>query len=745
MKKKKKMTQSRSFMKSGKLFLTLLFLCTIFLSVGYAGVIGVSLNIEGSASSTLPTELVISNVEYLSNLNGDPQHSTINNYYQTILDSTITLTNDSTSNITYKVTIANYSQETKQYEETIYDTLFYDNEDITYEVEGITTDTILAPKQTITFNITFKFKEVKESYSNLELNSYINFKFKTVNIVAKRGDEYFTTLQGAIPSTTSSDIVEVELINNTQEVVTINSGQKIKILMNGNKIVNDGTKNVFVNNGYLELYNGYIESTTTQGAINNNQNAQLILDGMNISTTGNRQCLYNDKGTATIRGNSILKSTSNQRAAVQNQGSSTLTIISAKITSTNFYGVQNSGNLTIGVQGGEISQAHPEIIGKSYGVYNSSNFYFYDGIIKAQETPILDLSKVKGKEGKEVAIGEETTDGVYYRTAYLADTYKVTFSSDGDALVEKTRNVEKDHKIGKLPNATKEGYALRGWYNEDGTKHYNANDIVYGNITLYAHWQSNAATVLNGQPYSTIQSAINSVPDNTPTEINILKDMNENLTIAENKDITLNLASGTDTYEITNKTTQPVINNYGKLTIKNGIFGSNSSDHSLINNEGGGELIITGGRFVETGSRQVIHNASGAIIRISGDPYIESSTTGKASLSAVLDRATISNVSGGEIYITGGTIVCNTQAAIGNEGLLVIGNKDGTINNTKPLFKGATYAVRNTNTLKIYDGLFKGINGTIDGTVSDTETDSTEVTGTEVLDNKTYHTLYYSN
>ena len=71
-----------------------------------------------------------------------------------------------------------------------------------------------------------------------------------------------------------------------------------------------------------------------------------------------------------------------------------------------------------------------------------------------------------------------------------------------------------------------------------------------------------------------------------------------------------------------------------------------------------------------------------------------------------------------------------------------IGTKDGTIKNDLPNMQGNTYGITNEGTLKFYDGIAKGITGSITGTISEIEDNSHRTTSTEVISGTTYITEY---
>ena len=115
----------------------LLMLTTISLGVGYAQISGIGLDLSGQAVLDRQTGVVISNIEFLSGNGINPSESSINTYYKALLDSTIVLGNDSSSNITYQVTITNLTNEDYYFVNALYDSEFYDNNNITFELANI--------------------------------------------------------------------------------------------------------------------------------------------------------------------------------------------------------------------------------------------------------------------------------------------------------------------------------------------------------------------------------------------------------------------------------------------------------------------------------------------------------------------------------------------------------------------------------------------------------------------------------
>ena len=89
---------------------------------------------------------------------------------------------DSTSYITYSIKLLNSYDCDAYYIGTAFDNAFYDNSNITFELSSnLVIGMILAPGESIEFDITFKYKNGISPSSNInKLNSYISFNFSTL-------------------------------------------------------------------------------------------------------------------------------------------------------------------------------------------------------------------------------------------------------------------------------------------------------------------------------------------------------------------------------------------------------------------------------------------------------------------------------------------------------------------------------------------------------------------------------------
>ena len=287
-----------------------------------------------------------------------------------------------------------------------------------------------------------------------------------------------------------------------------------------------------------------------------------------------------------------------------------------------------------------------------------------------------------------------------------------------------------------------EGYSFLNWNTEaDGSgKDFYDEELVsdltseaYGVVTLYAQWSKGTAQV-NGVDYDGVQDALDKIPTNgIETKIRIAKDTTENITIKAGQNVVFDLRDKT----LNSEQNAAVITNNGQLTITNGTVSSTFAT-GTINNNKGATLIIDGG-IITGKERSAIYNDRGTVI-IKGDAYITSTATGFAS-NQVLERGAVHNLSGGTVYIKGGTIIGITQQAVTNMGKMIIGD-EGDIDTTSPVIIGNTYGIKSNGTLEIYDGIVKGKEGTISGTITKREPNTKRTTGTEEINGETYQIEY---
>lgn len=593
----------------------------------------------------------------------------------------------------------------------------------------------LGSVSTVEITISYDTGGYDSSETEYTVNLELTFSY-LVDAVAKMGNRYFDTLQEAITAAPNNESATIILLKNTSEIISIGSAKNINLNLNGNTLSNSGNNPVISNLGTLNLFGGYVTTNaSTNGAINNESTGTIYLSGGRVVVTGGRQALYNNAGIATISGGSYLISGATERATVQNVTGGTMTILDATIISTGSYAVNNASTLTIGTKDGNLSTTTPLFQSVNIGINTSTNMSFYDGIVKSKVDAFSAVNRVTDMEtGYGLVSGSETINGETYKTTYLGISKAVNFNANGGTVSETRRYVEVGHEVGPLPTPIRSGYIFQGWFTSaSGTTQIDEHVIINNTVTFWAHWEKTSDVAIIGNTlYPTLQDAINAVPtDNTPTTITIRKDISEYMTVASGQNIIFDF----DGYTLTNSGNKPIFETSGTIDVSGCKIITDAAQSAI--NVLAGRVTMNSGEITATGTKQAVYITGGTVV-ISGTSYLSSLTSGKPSGSN-MERGTVHNVSG-TLIITGGTIVGSNQQAVSNQATLTIGTKDGTIDDTTPELIGKVYGLKSTGTFNFYDGIIKGKTDAINGTISDQETLSTIITGTEVINNATYKT-----
>lgn len=601
----------------------------------------------------------------------------------------------------------------------------------------------------IVFLVCFAFTSLVLGKYSTTLPKTISLNISKIVNVAEVNSVFYSTLQEAIDAVpTDGTLTVVTLLSDTTEAVTVSEGQNISFNLQSFSVTAPSSPNnlaVIENNGTIQISNGTLRSasTSTVAVVNNNAKGTFTITGGEIIATGTKQALYNNGGVVNIGGNAYLSATSSNRAAVQNNTGS-MTITGGTLVSPNYYGLDNrSASMIIGTKDGDSDSDSLLIQGKTYGVYSTKNFKYYDGTIKGTTRAINDVSKINDLETNcYVTYTSEVIDGKTYQVAYLDYGVTVTFDPNGGTVSEGTRAVQRGQAIGALPSATKNLYSFEGWFTErDGGTKITSSTIINDDVTYFAHWSQKNIAEINGKKYYTLQSAIDATPNNgTLTTIKLLTDTNENVTVYASRNVVIDLQN----YTLTNAGSNPTITNNGTLEITGGTINQTSA-YAAINNAASGRLIISDVNISSTAQRAAVYNLGEGNVTISGNSYLSSNATGEFTLNSVtMDRGTIMNVNTtGIINITGGTVVGTAGLGISNNGTLVLGTmNDGVISTSEPLIKGESYGVKNYNTFKFYDGIIKGRTGSVDGVISEQEANTQLQIDSEIIDGNTYVVNY---
>lgn len=237
----------------------LIVLATFLMSIGYATVNSVILNIDGSAMAYLYDGLFISSVSIDEN-NTLNSIYTSNNAKSTILNTSISLGNDLSSKLTMIVNVCNKYPDDRIFSDLRYMNLtdeeltdypdllaLYTNDDIIIDKNSYSSlaGTILPSDSCMDIPVTFKYSDNLSTISSGELTATLNFKFDTIEKYKSNITYEINSTTGQFENSTSNLKYNIKVTNNNNYKVKFNifgnsnenillSGTKSNIIVNGN-------------------------------------------------------------------------------------------------------------------------------------------------------------------------------------------------------------------------------------------------------------------------------------------------------------------------------------------------------------------------------------------------------------------------------------------------------------------------------------------------------------------------------
>ena len=240
-------------------------------------------------------------------------------------------------------------------------------------------------------------------------------------------------------------------------------------------------------------------------------------------------------------------------------------------------------------------------------------------------------------------------------------------------------------------NFTNDTYAFKFWlsgptsgsiYAEGATyKSFTpAVDATDTTTTLYATW-GEAVARIDTKYYYKLEYALADA-GNTSATIELLKNVNENVTIGESQKITLDLNEKTLS-SASASNSKPTITNNGTLIVEKGTLKGNASN-AILNN---GVCDIRIGAVIGTTSSSTVLNSSTGTVNVTGN------------VSTLSTTANVIQNDGGMVYINGGTVSGIFRGICNNSGTTEVG-------------LGGTVSVTGTSGLELNYAL-EGVAGTI--------------------------------
>ena len=242
-KNNKKVLYNNSYQKY---FPLMIFLCMIFMSVGYAVINNVQLDIDGIAISKSTDDVFITSVVVVDSKSVNLNESKIIYSYENLFNSSTTLSKtDSDSFITYKITLYNSSDQNKYYLGATFDDKFNTNPFITYTITGIAEQDIIAPKEYKDILVKFHYKDNKipqtsdaNYISDYNIaTTYISFVFESMDIeVVETIDHNIYDINQKVPIVlTNNNSYDIDLVvsyngEELTDVITIPANKVMDII-----------------------------------------------------------------------------------------------------------------------------------------------------------------------------------------------------------------------------------------------------------------------------------------------------------------------------------------------------------------------------------------------------------------------------------------------------------------------------------------------------------------------------------
>ena len=504
-------------------------------------------------------------------------------------------------------------------------------------------------------------------------------------------------------------------ITSTNEI-TINNYQKLVIddgiiISNSNNAINN-SRDITINKGLVigeknGIYDTYKfgQITINGGSIEGKEigirEAKVIINGGQINgftyglyksnvTINNGIITGSDAvhGSGSITGGTIIGETS----AVRCWGTTTITggtIIAKNGSSV----ISSTYELSIGIKDGEVKD-EPVIQGSKYGIAGT-NIKFYDGIIKGIEGAV-DSEYKDIESGRIIQNISEEIDGETYISNKLVqrENFIKVDNIEYNSFESAMQAIEEIGTIELLKTTNYTNIEIPN--NKNITIDLKGNNLMLGLSTITNNGTLTITDTSEGEK-GTISSINTTLQNNSGKKV---------ITLEEGKIVSTN---------------GNTILNSGTINIKNGIVEGHISG-------------ISSGTF----------NISGGIVR--GNIALNNAK-GTISGGTIIGEEVGIKIYGGEVIVTGGTIISTIGNAItfysdSQYGPLTIGSKDDSIENT-PIIQGKLYGILGNSSYQIinyYDGIIKGETGAINREYNDIESNSVVESSTEEIEEEIYIT-----
>ena len=268
-KRKTKFYQNRNF------YLVLMVLAILFMSIGYSTVNSVTVDLSGEAKIKSSPGIYVYNAQIGQGTNGkNPNDSRITMLYNDVMKSVVVLGDNTTATLTMTITIYNTLSYDTIFTGITYSENFYSNNNITYDVNGISVGTILPANSNTSFTMVFRY--TGNDISNNTLASYLKFNFEkfytityqNINTTNKNYPTYILESESSKTVTFTGDI--------PYDVEVTPSGAGSYNLSTHVLTLTNVHQNISINRFYSITYN-------LNGGTNAQNNPTKYLHGANVS------------------------------------------------------------------------------------------------------------------------------------------------------------------------------------------------------------------------------------------------------------------------------------------------------------------------------------------------------------------------------------------------------------------------------------------------------------------------------
>lgn len=539
------------------------------------------------------------------------------------------------------------------------------------------------------------------------------------NDVAQIGGTGYATLQAAIDAAKSGDTIVLKKsisateIGEKKQLQFVKADMNVTLDLNQNTITAEAGEAIAINAANITL-------TVKNGTIENFAEGSYS-DGVYA---------YKESNNLTLTFENIVLKSRTQGLAVQGLTSnSNVNIVNSNITSTEGLGIYyppKSGTLTI---------SDSEITGVTGIVVKGSNL-----VVNGEKTIISGTGPNVDPETYYTGATDgsstltETGDAVYVESGYNDRDISVSISG-GHLNSKNAKAVRMFVKNGENTSAKREISVTGGTFSSDVSAYVAKGYVQNENGTVEQLGETNAVAKVGDTYYKTLAKAVAAADNATVT---LLKNTTEDITIASDKTVTLDLAG----HKLTNVSGHTITNNGTLFVTGNGTVDNIAHGKGALYNNTGATATLNGGTFTRsaekgTASPDSANGNSWYTVKNYGTMTINSNVTitntGSHSSAVANGWFDVSKAgSNGEpIYTTNAVLTINGGNISG--GKITVKNDDyGMLSITggsisQPL--NGLYCIYNANVTAISGGNVNGPVGNYNGTSTEADQGKFSITG----------------